>query len=292
MNSDYGKLAFEKCSNIEQRLKELEKSLVTSKVNMLVFEGKYDDCTQAEHSMEFSVKRDGDISVRVDVDLSVALTGTLILYIDSEERKRIPFSSTHASMAIRDVFTSGVCSVIVKISGQNTFNASVCCEIFGNVDYIEKDCRMEVVNSQDYSVVIYREDGVVKLYKYSGGMLNLMEVITASKASACIYQSGFFLLRINSDKSLTAVYYNDDFSQSFSVEVDDAVSDCFMVSAEYPVAYYVKNGRLKKCVISSQTTKTYGDLNIFARSAVGIYYDGVSYIVLEDKNRLNRLYVL
>ena len=292
MNGDYGILALEKCSQLEQRLKQLEKTTTQLRLKTLVFEGNYSGCTQAEYTAEFSVNRDGDVFVRVDADLSAVTNGTLTLYVDSEEYKQISFSSNHVSAIIHDAFTSGVCSVIVKISGQTAFDAAVCCEVFGNVDYIEKDCRMDVVNAQNYSVVIYREDGVVKLYKYSGGALNLTEVITAQKASACIYQSGFFLLKINSDKMLTATYYAENMSQSFSVEIDNSVSDCFMTCENYPVAYYIKNGKLNKCVITSQTTKTCEDLNIFARSAAGIYDSGKTYIALEDKNRLNRLYVL
>ncbi len=292
MNGDYGRLALEKCSQLEQRLKQLEKSAAELRSKTLVFEGTYYGDTQAEHTAEFSVNRDGDVSIRVDVDLSSVTRGTLTLYVDSEEYKQIAFASNHVSAIIHDAFTSGVCSVIVKVSAQSVYDATVCCEVFGNVDYIEKDCRMDVVNAQNYSVAIYREDGVVKLYKYSDETLNLAEVITAQKASVCIYQSGFFLLKINSDKTLTATYYTENMSQSFSIEIDGLVSDCFMTCENYPVAYYVKNGKLKKCVITSQTTKTCEDLNIFARSAAGKTDGGKTYIALEDKNRLNRLYVL
>lgn len=266
MANEYGKLAYEKCFELERRLNRLEKAGSENLFKEIRLVGENgSSASQYERTFRFLSMKSDDVNFNLSGTLSTS-SAQVIVYVNGIKVKSVYISERKFSVGFKCMADKGQVTVKAVILYYLDFDIdSVELHATGAVDYTELNSSVSVVNGQDRSYVLLRVNGEFFIYVYNADGLEKKAVFTADDAVLLKSASGADVAVLNGS-TLKIKYLNTEtFALTDGITVDDGV---LRISGGYSengyLIYAIKNGNVFSYVIENGTvSKT--DLKICAK---------------------------
>ena len=208
---------------------------------------KQSQMQDTEHTIKFEFEVHAQTYLKIDLfaqisssacNMQVVLNGSPAF---SEQIVNGSFSGTAVLP-----FISGVNSVEVKFSAGQPFTVKNCkFETFGNLSYLEKDCILQVLNEENYSVVLFLANDKLILQKYVGGEFTTWYSKDQVKsASICKWGSSYLLATINADGVGYLNSFTNELRPDYDKVLDNQLSSLSSFGGSTPSVFAIKGNNV------------------------------------------------
>ena len=263
MYKDYGKIAYAKVLELENRVKELKTALENSTVNLLSF-----DLTTPETRAVFNkkayflCKEDGNLVVSLEVKASVS---SLIYYqaiVNGKIIKSSSFSGGELKLNFECGISKGDGLIQINISCAERFKIdNFHLSLSGKIKYFESERRVSYVNLNNESFVSYLNGQNAVLYRYETGFQLESHYQLGEVKDACIagyVNDRLYMLFINLKNELKVLVYDpiEYFGEIYSLDVSGVTSVCGYPYLDGVKVVFTKKGEvcLGDYVVSTKFT--------------------------------------
>lgn len=177
MNNDYGKIAYYKVLELENKLKNIEEKIKQTKYQNLTFSLPFLE-TKSVFSRRFSFDAIIDTIVNFslyfkpsytqNIEYEILLNGTII--------KSGTFSNSENALEFDNLAISGLNTVIINLNGENSFFIKeLNVTVSGNITYSNVHRRVSSLTLSDCNYILTINENQFEIYKYTsdGGLKSL-----------------------------------------------------------------------------------------------------------------------
>lgn len=259
-----------KIKEFEKRIVELEKKSAENIFNFIRYESAGKNGNTQEY--EFSFKTSKECVLRPKITIKIN---------SGEPQAEISVNGiTVKTVAVKDVsgtieccmpFAKGDNAVKIKLFSDSEYDCGGCVfEIFGSVDYPDKQNYLSVLNEENRSVILFVSADKAYLKIYANGKICDANVISDLRSCAiCSFNGGYMLVCADKNGTLTAKILNSDLQIGSSVYLDDGVSSacCFAVNAGVKI-YAVRGVKVVCFALDEQLNSVRTDTGYRAKKVI------------------------
>lgn len=284
--------ALSKTGELEKRIAELERKNAENSFNFIRYESVGKTGNAQEYAFSFKVEKNcilrpkialrlksGQATCELDVNGVAVKSNFTLTQVDCEIECCMPFSK-------------GNNAVSLKASGED-YDVEKCeFEIFGCVNYSDKEVFLSVINEQDRSVILFvdSDTAFVKSYK-EGRITDECEINPVRACSICPFGAGYVLSEVAPDGVMNAVVLGENLQISTTVYLDEGISSACSVGGSSVKIYAVRGRKVFLYVLDEQLNFSCSDTGYRAKKvSANPEIDG--YIILTDFDGNNKLVAL
>ncbi len=250
---DYGKRAYIKVMELEEKLEKFIKETESQKEKVLTFDLSVPEKKAVfSRSLKFKASVDGIVSVTAVLNAPESLPLIYELYKNDEVIKSGKTTSTETIISFELGVFSGENELVFSVSAGIPFTLDgLKVTVNGKVDYLSCKRRISLITVGEENWITYLNENTVTLYNYKGE--SLIEKYSTSVYDACIlgYVNGeLYLGFISADYGLKIMIYRTSTGSGFTTKalVNGVSSICGYPSGNVVNVLYIKTGKVFKGV--------------------------------------------
>lgn len=284
-----------KIKELEKRLAELERKSAENVFNFIRYESAGKSGSAQEYEFSFKTVKECVLRPKITFKINSGEPHAEI-FVNDISVKTMTLSGGSGALECCMPFPKGDNAVKIKLTADE--NAEYDCdgcvfEIFGSVDYPDKQNYLSVLNEENRSVILFVSADKAYLKTYVNGKISDVNVISGLRSCAiCSFNGGYMLVCAENDGTLTAKILNSDLQETSSVYLDDGVSSACCFSTTGGVKIYAVRGIKVICfTLDEQLNSVRTDTGYKAKKvSANPEVDG--YLILTDFDGNNKLVAL
>lgn len=241
------KVYYNEIMELKERVSLLEKSrLVSDGVELIFSTSDNESARSFSKKFEFVSNKEQSLNFNISGKIaSNSMRAQIIVYLDGIKIRSVYTNSGDFSFVCKSLVDKSFHTLEVNIIFYLNFTLeNLTVKFVGAVGYKERDTNLQVANFNDFSVVCFRCDDVVTLYKYDGVELIKKVEFSAKYSGVSKLFDDFAVGYIDDEKNFRVKVFNSEFNMLAEFFVDSAVNKISGGVGSFGAKFFaVKNSR-------------------------------------------------